>query len=77
MRDPVIAADGITYERESIELWLSKRDTSPFTGALLPNKTLIPNIAIRSAAQKFMSKEKGKKSKAVVHEAREKAIAQK
>ena len=32
MVDPVIAADGQTYEREAMELWLEKHDTSPLTG---------------------------------------------
>jgi len=31
MIDPVIAADGFTYEREAIELWLQGHDTSPRT----------------------------------------------
>jgi len=30
-----MADDGITYEREAIEAWLQKHDTSPFTGAKL------------------------------------------
>jgi hypothetical protein len=47
MRDPVIAQDGHTYERESIERWLREHDTSPATGASMPNKTLIPNILLR------------------------------
>lgn len=29
MRDPVIAADGHTYDREAIEMWLRNHDTSP------------------------------------------------
>lgn len=36
MRDPVLAADGQSYERGPIETWLAAgRDTSPVTGALL------------------------------------------
>ena len=58
MKDPVIAGDGITYERKSIEEWISKRDTSPFTGAPLPHKTLISNIALRSAAGTIIEKNK-------------------
>jgi hypothetical protein len=42
--DPVVAADGFTYERASIERWFSDgKRTSPHTGAVLPNKILIPN----------------------------------
>lgn len=29
MRDPVIAADGHTYDREAVEMWLRNHDTSP------------------------------------------------
>jgi hypothetical protein len=31
MRDPVLAMDGFTYERESIERWLATSDKSPLT----------------------------------------------
>ncbi len=47
-RDPVIAADGNTYERNAIAHWLEAHDTSPMTGAILANTTLIPNLALRS-----------------------------
>ena len=43
MIDPVIAADGFTYEREAIELWLKGHDTSPRNGQPLESKTVIPN----------------------------------
>ena len=48
MQDPVIAADGHTYERAAIEDWFKKRDTSPLTGAPLNDKKLIQNHAMRS-----------------------------
>lgn len=47
MRDPVQAADGITYEREDIEKWLRASDISPKTLLPLPNKTLVVNYAIK------------------------------
>jgi len=48
MRDPVMTADGQTYERTEIEKWfaLGKR-TSPLTGEELPSTNLLPNIALR------------------------------
>jgi hypothetical protein len=52
MRDPVITADGQTYEQAEIEeSWfaLGKR-TSPLTGAELPSTHVTPNIALRSWA---------------------------
>jgi len=48
MRDPVIAADGHTYERDAIRRWFTDHSTSPVTGAQLRNFELIPNIALRS-----------------------------
>ena len=47
MEDPVCTADGHTYERREIFRWLCKHDTSPLTGASLPNKALTPNIGLR------------------------------
>ena len=53
MRDPVSTADGQTYERAAIESWLERSDTSPATGAQLPSKTLIPNIALRQSIEEW------------------------
>jgi hypothetical protein len=46
MVDPVMAADGYTYEREAIETWYRQRDTSPMTNQIIP-PTLIPNIGVK------------------------------
>ncbi len=52
MRDPVMAADGQTYEREEIEKWFAKGNkTSPLTGAELLSTVLMPNIALRKAIE--------------------------
>ncbi|KAK9811294.1 hypothetical protein WJX72_001288 [[Myrmecia] bisecta] len=51
IRDPVIAADGFTYERSSIEKWLQKSDTSPMTNLKLEHRILIPNMMVRAALQ--------------------------
>ena len=47
MDDPVVAADGHTYNREDIENWFKEHSTSPHTNEQLEHKMLIPNIAIR------------------------------
>ena len=48
MRDPVIAADGNTYERAAIKQWLSTgARTSPTTNERLENLSLIPNHMAR------------------------------
>ncbi len=49
MTDPVLAADGHTYERCVIEQWLAAHDQiSPVTGAAIGTSNLIPNLAVRS-----------------------------
>ncbi len=49
MRDPVIAADGHTYEHEAIAAWIKSRGAraiSPMTGAQLEHLELTPNIVL-------------------------------
>lgn len=51
MHDPVITADGYTYERWAIEEWLrstDSRNTSPRTNIRLLNTTLVPNFALKA-----------------------------
>ena len=48
MDDPVVAADGHTYNRKDIEDWFKEHNTSPKTGEEFESKTLFPNIAIRT-----------------------------
>ena len=49
--DPVVAADGVTYERGAIEAWLSARGTSPLTNESLEDRLLIPNHTLLAAMQ--------------------------
>lgn len=51
MRDPVVAADGHTYERSAIARWLSTSNKSPLTGAILAHKDLVPNYMLLSSLQ--------------------------
>jgi U-box domain len=51
MRDPVVAADGHTYERSAIVRWLQSSDKSPLTGSVLPHKNLVPNYMLLSSLQ--------------------------
>ena len=46
--DPVITADGMTYERSAIEKWLEHNFTSPSTNAELPHRHVVPNFALRA-----------------------------
>ena len=47
MDDPVVAADGHTYNRVDIEKWLKEHDTSPLDHEPLEHRMLIPNFTVR------------------------------
>ncbi len=49
MVEPVIAADGHTYERSAMQHWLQQNDMSPVTHLPQSHKRLVPNVVIRSA----------------------------
>lgn len=56
MREPVIAADGHTYEKTAMERWLAGgHRTSPKTNLPLAHTTLTPNRALRSAIETYTS----------------------
>ena len=48
MQDPVVAADGVTYERAHIQRWLMQNDVSPITGQVLAHKSLSQNQLLLS-----------------------------
>jgi len=48
MEDPVVCADGHSYERAAISHWLLAKETSPCTNAALPHKNVVPNHALRN-----------------------------
>jgi len=47
MQEPVLAADGHTYERGAIEKWMAAHNTSPMTGAPLMHRFLTQNFALK------------------------------
>lgn len=54
MDDPVVAADGHTYERTMVSEWFRRGHmTSPLTGAKLPSTTLITNHTLRCFIKEF------------------------
>ena len=57
MIDPVITADGFSYERSAIEEWLKHQNTSPRTNEVLSFKTLIPNRALASQIKEWRDKQ--------------------
>lgn len=53
MGDPVVCADGTSYDRTAIETWLLSHNTSPLTGSVLPHKNLIPNLSLRALVREY------------------------
>ena len=49
MVEPVIAADGHTYEKAAIETWLQQNSISPVTGDVLAHTRIVANVLIKSA----------------------------
>ena len=53
--DPVMAADGFSYERREIENWFARgKRTSPKTNEELPHTFLMPNRDLKSTCQDFL-----------------------
>uniref|UniRef100_A0A7S2W1H5 U-box domain-containing protein n=1 Tax=Rhizochromulina marina TaxID=1034831 RepID=A0A7S2W1H5_9STRA len=46
--EPVVAADGFTYERGAIQIWFEAHDRSPVTNLPLPTTHLYPNFVLRA-----------------------------
>ena len=55
MENPVMAADGHTYDFDSITRWLQEHDTSPLTNETLPNKNLTRNHTVRKLIDTFLT----------------------
>lgn len=47
LREPVVAFDGHTYEKSSIEKWIKSRSISPMTGEEMKDKNLLPNLNLK------------------------------
>lgn len=52
-RDPVLAQDGHTYEKDAITEWIGKNGRSPITDQRLSLEHLYPNYAIKKAVEHF------------------------
>ena len=53
MIDPVVAADGITYERADIQGWMQKSDVSPWTNQAFDTKDLTSNLLVLKLIGQF------------------------
>ena len=57
MENPVVAADGFSYELPAIRAWLSQHNTSPITREVLVHKNLTPNLHLRSLIAEFKAEQ--------------------
>ncbi|TMW57194.1 hypothetical protein Poli38472_003119 [Pythium oligandrum] len=53
MMDPVVAADGHSYEREAIVQWFAASNISPMTGTKVPTTQVFPNFTLRKLSEEF------------------------
>lgn len=65
MLDPVICADGHSYERANIEEWLKKSKVSPVTGLELENCEIRPNITFKITIDAYRNRTRGKAESAI------------
>ena len=63
MNDPVVAADGMSYEKSEILKWLKYKDNSPLTGKKLKDKNVQENITLKKLIKDFFDKLENKKKK--------------
>ena len=57
MVDPVVAADGFTYERSHIDRWIRGGGvSSPMTGQRLPHTNLTPNLTLKAMIKAAMDR---------------------
>eukprot|EP00501_MAST-03F_sp_TOSAG23-6_P002275 GSMAST32.ASY1.ANO1.2375.1 assembled CDS len=54
--DPVVTADGQTYERAAILMHFRTKNTSPVTNEVLPHKNLVPNVRMKSQCIEWQRK---------------------
>jgi len=62
MIEPVVAADGHTYERNAIARWLQTSSRSPLTGEIFAHRELVPNYLLLSSLGNERGKEKDEKA---------------
>jgi len=57
MIDPVICADGYSYERSNIQRWLRRSNRSPITNKKMSHSFIMPNHALRSTISELAQME--------------------
>lgn len=63
MSNPVVAADGFSYECEKISVWFSSKLVSPVTGKKMSSSMLTPNNALRKLIRDFVDERKNEEKK--------------
>jgi hypothetical protein len=61
MRNPMMCADGHSYEEANIQHWLSNNDKSPLTNLRHEHKTLTPNHNLQNAIEIWVEEVNAKK----------------
>eukprot|EP00614_Pseudopedinella_elastica_P027893 CAMPEP_0172624398 /NCGR_PEP_ID=MMETSP1068-20121228/136311_1 /TAXON_ID=35684 /ORGANISM="Pseudopedinella elastica, Strain CCMP716" /LENGTH=182 /DNA_ID=CAMNT_0013433343 /DNA_START=84 /DNA_END=628 /DNA_ORIENTATION=- len=57
LKDPVVTADGHSYERSEIESWFKLgKASSPLTGATLPHTQVVRNHGLRAAVIEYLER---------------------
>lgn len=59
MTDPVVSADGYTYERSAIARWFETSRKSPVTGQALPHTDLVANHSVRTLLKMLIDMTEG------------------
>jgi len=70
MKEPVSDNEGNSYEKISIEKWLSRNNTSPISRRPLYIRDLRPNIALKNLISSFVEKNKKSTEVLTMREAR-------
>eukprot|EP01090_Pellita_catalonica_P011039 TRINITY_DN2251_c0_g2_i3.p1 TRINITY_DN2251_c0_g2~~TRINITY_DN2251_c0_g2_i3.p1 ORF type:complete len:497 (+),score=112.13 TRINITY_DN2251_c0_g2_i3:121-1491(+) len=63
MTEPVVAADGYTYEKSAITKWFADKSNSPMTNQTLTSTVLYPNHSIKAEIIAYLEKLKAKGKK--------------
>ena len=53
MKEPVVAGDGYTYDKTSIQKWFKTKNTSPITNLEI-DTIITPNITLHSIIQESL-----------------------
>ena len=53
LEEPVIAADGYTYEQHAFQEWLKQHTNSPVTGQPLQNAAMLSKFAIMAVLEGY------------------------